>query len=68
MQKKHKVIRQLTGVGFEDCDSAMIEADDDINKAIEILRVAGTSKATKEQNDAWKLEYNWTNDAVEGGV
>jgi len=45
---KIKQLRRLTGVGFKDCNSAMQEANDDIDKAIEILRIKGISKASKK--------------------
>ena len=47
---KVKQLRQSTGVGFKDCNSAMQEANGDINKAIEILRVKGISKASKKMS------------------
>ena len=47
---KVKQLRQLTGAGFKDCNSAMQEANGDINKAIEILRVKGISKASKKMS------------------
>ena len=47
---KVKQLRQSTGVGFRDCNSAMQEANGDINKAIEILRVKGISKASKKMS------------------
>ena len=47
---KVKQLRQSTGAGFKDCNSAMQEANGDINKAIEILRVKGISKASKKMS------------------
>ena len=47
---KVKQLRQSTGAGFKDCNSAIQEADGDINKAIEILRVKGISKASKKMS------------------
>ena len=47
---KVKRLRQSTGAGFKDCNSAMQEANGDINKAIEILRVKGISKALKKMS------------------
>ena len=47
---KVKQLRQSTGVGFNDCNSAMQEANGDINKAIEILRIKGISKASKKMS------------------
>ena len=45
-----KKLRKLTGAGFKDCNSALIESSDDIDKAIEILRVKGISKASKKMS------------------
>ena len=48
--EKIKQLRQSTGAGFKDCNSAMQEAEGDIDKAIEILRVKGISKASKKMS------------------
>ena len=45
---KIKQLRQSTGAGFKDCNAAIQEAGGDIDKAIEILRVKGISKASKK--------------------
>ena len=45
--KKIKKLRSLSGAGFKDCSSAIEESRGDIDKAIEILRVKGISKASK---------------------
>ena len=45
-----KQLRQSTGAGFKDCSLALQEANDDINKAIEILRVKGIAKASKKMS------------------
>ena len=45
---KVKELRKSTGAGFKDCNNALKEANNDIEKAIEILRVKGISKATKK--------------------
>ena len=47
---KIKQLRKSTGAGFKDCNSAMKEAVGDIDKAIEILRVKGISKASKKMS------------------
>ena len=47
---KIKQLRKSTGAGFKDCNSAMKEAAGDIDKAIEILRVKGISKASKKMS------------------
>jgi elongation factor Ts len=42
-----KELRDRTGAGMMDCKSALQEADGDIEKAIELLRVKGQAKAAK---------------------
>ena len=46
--EKIKLLRQSTGAGFKDCLSALKEANGNIEKALEILRVKGISKASKK--------------------
>ena len=48
--EKVKKLRQVTGVGFKDCNLAIKESKGDLNKAIEILRVKGISKASKKMS------------------
>ena len=48
--EKIKKLRSLSGAGFKDCSSALIEANGQIDKAIEILRVKGISKASKKMS------------------
>ena len=48
--KKLKNLRSLSGAGFKDCSSALDESKGDIDKAIEILRVKGISKASKKMS------------------
>ena len=45
---KIKKLRLSTGVGFKDCSNAINESKGDIDKAIEILRIKGISKASKK--------------------
>ena len=45
-----KKLREVTGAGFKDCNLAIKEAGGDIDKAIEILRVKGISKASKKMS------------------
>jgi len=47
---KIKKLRHSTGVGFKDCSSAINESRGDIDKAIEILRIKGISKASKKMS------------------
>jgi len=45
-----KKLRSTTGAGFKDCNSALKEASGDLEKAIEILRIKGVSKASKKMS------------------
>ncbi len=47
---KVKQLRQSTGAGFNDCKTALDEAKGDIQKAVEILRIKGVSKASKKMS------------------
>ena len=46
--EKVKKLREATGAGFKDCNQAIKESEGDLDKAIEILRVKGISKASKK--------------------
>ena len=48
--EKIKKLRSLSGAGFKDCSSALDESNGNIDKAIEILRVKGISKASKKMS------------------
>ena len=48
--EKIKQLRESTGAGFKDCNAALKEASGDLNKAVEILRVKGISKASKKMS------------------
>ena len=48
--EKIKKLRQSSGAGFKDCSSAIQEANGDLQKATEILRIKGISKATKKMS------------------
>ena len=48
--EKIKKLRLSTGAGFKDCSSALQEANGDLDKASEILRVKGISKASKKMS------------------
>ncbi len=48
--EKIKQLRQSTGAGFKDCNSALKESAGDIEKAVEILRVKGIAKASKKMS------------------
>jgi len=43
-----KKLREITGVGFKDCNIALTESDGDMEKSIEYLRIKGISKANKK--------------------
>ena len=45
-----KKLREATGAGFKDCNLAIKESGGNIDKAIEILRVKGISKASKKMS------------------
>ena len=47
---KIKQLRKSTGAGFKDCNSAIKDSGGDLNKAAEILRVKGISKASKKMS------------------
>ncbi len=48
--KKVKKLREATGAGFKDCNLAIKESKGDLDKAVEILRVKGISKASKKMS------------------
>ena len=48
--EKVKKLREVTGAGFKDCNLAIKESAGDLDKAIEILRVKGISKASKKMS------------------
>ena len=43
-----KELRGNTGAGMMNCKNALVEADGDMDKAIELLREKGLSKAAKK--------------------
>ena len=43
-----KELREMTGAGMMDCKKALVETDGDIEKAVEVLREKGLSKAAKK--------------------
>tara|TARA_S200000501_G_scaffold378104_1_gene439134 strand:- start:2053 stop:2907 length:855 start_codon:yes stop_codon:yes gene_type:complete len=45
-----KQLRKNTGAGFKDCNQALKESKGDLEKAIEILRIKGISKASKKMS------------------
>lgn len=45
-----KELREITGAGMMDCKKALVETEADIEKAIELLREKGLSKAAKKSD------------------
>ena len=43
-----KELREITGAGMMDCKKALVETDGDIEKAVDVLREKGLSKAAKK--------------------
>ena len=48
--KKVKQLREITGVGFKDCNDAIKETKGDIEKSVELLRKKGIAKASKRMS------------------
>ena len=48
--EKVKKLREATGAGFKDCNLAIKESNGDLDKAIEVLRIKGISKASKKMS------------------
>ena len=48
--EKVKQLREATGAGFKDCNLAVKESAGDLDKAVEILRIKGISKASKKMS------------------
>jgi len=47
-----KKLREMTGAGMMDCKRALVEADGDMDKAVEILRTAGLASVAKRAGRA----------------
>ena len=45
-----KRLREMTGVGFKDCKTALDETNGDIDKSVEFLRKKGIAKASKKMS------------------
>ena len=52
--KMVKDLRDKTGAGMMDCKSALTESNGDMEKAVDILRTKGLSKAAKRAGRAAK--------------
>jgi len=48
--EKVKQLREATGAGFKDCNLAIKESGGNLDKAVEVLRVKGISKASKKMS------------------
>ena len=48
--QKVKELRRETGAGFKDCNNALKEANGDVEKSLEILRIKGITKASKKMS------------------
>ena len=48
--EKIKLLRQSTGAGFKDCNLALKESNGNLEKAVEVLRIKGISKASKKMS------------------
>jgi elongation factor Ts len=48
--EKVKQLREATSAGFKDCNLAIKESGGDLDKAVEILRIKGISKASKKMS------------------
>ena len=65
-----KELRELTGVGMSMCKEALVEADGNIEKAIEVLRKKGLAQAEKKAGRiaAEGLSYAYISDDNKVGV
>lgn len=45
-----KKLRDMTGAGMMECKNALVESDGNIDKALELLRIAGAAKAAKRSD------------------
>lgn len=65
-----KELRELTGVGMSTCKEALVEADGNIEKAIEVLRKKGLAQAEKKAGRiaAEGLSYAYISDDNSIGV
>ena len=46
--KDVQALREKTGVGMMDCKKALVEAEGDMDKAVDILREKGLASAAKK--------------------
>ena len=43
-----KELREMTGAGMMECKKALVEADGDMDKAVDVLRTAGLASVAKK--------------------
>ncbi|RKZ33806.1 elongation factor Ts [bacterium] len=66
-----KQLRDMTGAGMMDCKKALVEADGDIESAIELLRKSGMAKAAKKvdrESKEGRIETAISDDARVGAM
>lgn len=68
--KRVKELREKTGAGMMDCKKALVEANGDIEKAIDNLRKSGAAKAAKKSSRSAKegLIYSYIHHGGRLGV
>ncbi|MFC1784513.1 translation elongation factor Ts, partial [Candidatus Neomarinimicrobiota bacterium] len=68
--KRVKELREITGAGMMDCKKALVEANGDIEKAIDNLRKSGVAKAAKKSSRSAKegLIYSYIHHGGRLGV
>lgn len=68
--KRVKELREKTGAGMMDCKKALVEANGDIEKAIDNLRKSGVAKAAKKSSRSAKegLIYSYIHHGGRLGV
>lgn len=68
--KRVKELREKTGAGMMDCKKALVEANGDIEKAIDNLRKSGAAKAAKKSSRSAKegLIYSYIHHGERLGV
>ena len=47
-----KELREMTGAGMMECKKALVEADGDMDKAVDVLRTAGLASVAKKSGCA----------------
>ena len=55
--KKVKELREMTGAGMMDCKKALEETNNDMDKAVEVLREKGLAASAKKASMSCALEF-----------